>query len=729
MEEPKTEEDSKLEEGKEVWTTENDSNGNETNLSNRYFETTCQTKDCLRAAANLLQSMDRTVDPCDDFYKFTCGNWAEEHPKPDSSSSYDWFNEKQSKILRKIRSFLQSNVTREEPTSVSQAKIMYRACMDIVAMDKLGLQPVIDYLKKWRLPSTPTILNVTDNHVVQYLNYSFDWVQSIAVIKKQFGGDLIIGFDIFPDPTNRTIMRIVVGTPESEAILPFKTKYEKILAKAERKQVLDEVDDDEDNESVEAYKQYIAEVMATLVFYDNPSMDLEKHIPNMKTAAETILKISKTIHEMNKEAENSTVKIDNDPLADLVFITARELQNHTDSLILPKSVPIWKKYMDILFGQFKEVQLDLNSELLLTSKPDIMYLQNVVKYLSELPALDIELYIWWNVVEELVLHTTSDIRKLHNEYARKITKLEGGISRSEYCTGGVNKLLGMAVSYAIATPDFLIHTRPKVVTMLNNIREAFNNLVRETTWMDDGTKCSTLEKSNAMDSLIGFPDWIVQPGKLDSFYSGIKCNETTHLKNMMTVVQWEMERKLRMFKMTDEYQWATTPTNVNAFHTFQSNAISRMFDKEGNLRQWWTNKTIHEYVNRTGCFINQYNGYYLPEISEYINGELTLGENIADNGGLREAFHAYQLYKDTFGYEPKLPGFEDYTHEQLLFISFGNLWCETQTMSSIKWAQQDTHSPGRIRLLGVLSNSPEFSDTFKCKRGSGMYPLQRCRIW
>lgn len=295
---------------------------------------------------------------------------------------------------------------------------------------------------------------------------------------------------------------------------------------------------------------------------------------------------------MNKQAENSTGKNETDPLSDLVFITASDLQNQTDSLISPKSVPIWKKYMDILFGQFKEVQLDLNTELLLTSNPDIMYLQNVVKYISATPALDIELYIWWNVVEELVLHTTSDIRKLHNEYARKITKLEGGISRSEYCTGGVNKLLGMAVSYAIASPDFLIYTRPKVEMMLNNIREAFNNLVRETTWMDDGTKCSTLEKSIAMDSLIGFPDWILQSGKLDRFYNGIKCNETTHLKNMMNVVQWEMERKLRLFKMTDEFQWATTPTNVNAFHTFQSNAISEL-----NIFGSFSNATQIESLN------------------------------------------------------------------------------------------------------------------------------------
>lgn len=88
-------------------------------------------------------------------------------------------------------------------------------------MEKIGLQPVINYLKKFRLPSTPTYLNVTENNFVNYLNYSFDWVQSIAILKKHFSGDLIIGFDIFPDPTNRTTMRIVVGTPEPDTILPL----------------------------------------------------------------------------------------------------------------------------------------------------------------------------------------------------------------------------------------------------------------------------------------------------------------------------------------------------------------------------------------------------------------------------------------------------------------------------------------------------------------------------
>lgn len=148
------------------------------------------------------------------------------------------------------------------------------------------------------------------------------------------------------------------------------------------------------------------------------------------------------------------------------------------------------------------------------------------------------------------------------------------------------------------------------------------------------------------------------------------------------------------------------------------------------MRQWWTNRTIHEYVNRTKCFIKQYSNYTLPFINEHINGELTLGENIADNGGLREAYLAYQKYIHQMGNEPNLPGFQNYTHNQLFFISFGNLWCESTTIEASRWALEDSHCPGRIRLKGVLQNSFEFASTFKCKKGSGMNPqTDRCRIW
>lgn len=262
-------------------------------------------------------------------------------------------------------------------------------------------------------------------------------------------------------------------------------------------------------------------------------------------------------------------------MSSLLNINIDELQNATDRIIAPKTLPIWNEYLSILFENVTNPPMDYSSHLVLTSKPDVYYLEYLMSYVLELPENELELYIWWTIVEEMVLHTTSDIRKLHNEYAKSVTHLEGTTPRSLYCTSGVNQLMGMGVSYSIAKSNFLSETKPKVQTMIDNIRYAFDNIVYEINWMDSGTKCSTLEKSRAMRSLIGFPEWILEPEKLDEFYIGVEFNQSTHLKNMMNVLEWQMNEKFKSLNQTEKLDWATTPTNVNAFHTFQANAISK----------------------------------------------------------------------------------------------------------------------------------------------------------
>lgn len=155
----------------------------------------------------------------------------------------------------------------------------------------------------------------------------------------------------------------------------------------------------------------------------------------------------------------------------------------------------------------------------------------------------------------------------------------------------------------------------------------------------------------------------------------------------------------------------------------------RHYDSDGNLREWWTNETISEYTEKTQCFIDHYNTYYEDEIDEYIDGELTLGENIADNGGLREAFGAYRIWKARHDQEPLLPGFTQLTHEQLLFLAFAHLWCESYNAASLKWMLEDSHSPSHVRLQAVLRNSKEFSAAWNCPVGSNMNPSKKCHLW
>lgn len=143
-------------------------------------------------------------------------------------TSNDWFREKQASIIRKLRQFLQQNVTANEPEAVTKVKLMYQACMDTEHMDNLQMEPLLHLLKQLQLPFIPESFNVTlSERLKQIFNNNnnprttFNWITSVVRIKQYLGMDLIIGFDIFPDPINRTIKRIAFGTPETDSALPL----------------------------------------------------------------------------------------------------------------------------------------------------------------------------------------------------------------------------------------------------------------------------------------------------------------------------------------------------------------------------------------------------------------------------------------------------------------------------------------------------------------------------
>ena len=166
-------------------------------------------------------------------------------------------------------------------------------------------------------------------------------------------------------------------------------------------------------------------------------------------------------------------------------------------------------------------------------------------------------------------------------------------------------------------------------------------------------------------------------------------------------------------------------------HGFDSNGRKR--DKKGRMIPWWTNETVDQFVQRADCFVRQYENFEVPELvskdTNHLNGTKTLGENIADNGGIREAFRAYQTYLKLNGPEFKLPGLEKYTSEQLFFISYAQIWCSNVTPESLKnQILNGVHSPGRYRVRGPLSNSEDFAEHFNCPQGP-MNPPDKCVIW
>jgi len=161
--------------------------------------------------------MDDSANPCDDFFQFTCGKFDVEHPRPDSQTSHDWFTEKQAKVLREIRKQLTKKVNESDlPLPVVQSRYLFQSCLDTTAGDKLEYESIFKLLKSYNLPKIPTMITSPAD-----IDYKFDWIKSIVKIKRSLGADKLIGFEIFPDPKNRTQKYLAIGSPSPDSDLPL----------------------------------------------------------------------------------------------------------------------------------------------------------------------------------------------------------------------------------------------------------------------------------------------------------------------------------------------------------------------------------------------------------------------------------------------------------------------------------------------------------------------------
>ena len=339
--------------------------------------------------------------------------------------------------------------------------------------------------------------------------------------------------------------------------------------------------------------------------------------------------------------------------------------------------------------------------------------------------------------------------------------------RWKRCTRSTDMAMGEAVGQDWVKQNFPPNAKANMEKLVAALERALGQDIQSLPWMSDETKVQAKEKLDAIRNKIGYPEnW--------RNYSALTVKRDDYLGNLERSSDFERAHTFdKLGKPVDEKEWGMTPPTVNAYYSQSQNDINfpagilqppffdnskdpavnfggigavighemthgfddqgSKFDAKGNLRPWFTAEDRAKFTERTDCEVKEYNAFQVAE-GQNLNGKLTLGENTADNGGIRIAFQALEEVLASQEAAAK-PGYVDgkrdgYTPQQRFFISFGQLWCQNQTEQSARvLAKTDPHSSGEWRAKGTVQNFDEFGKAFGCKAGQPMMPVNACRVW
>ncbi|OAD59770.1 Endothelin-converting enzyme 1 [Eufriesea mexicana] len=666
----------------------------------------------------MLKYMDRSADPCEDFYQFACGNWAKHNPIPKDKAAYDTFEMIRESLDSVLKELLEDPVPKEPEINTDdatvKAKYLFQSCMNYEILEQRMERPLIQLLDE--LGGWPILRPDWDPE-------KFDWLLLVAQLRL-YNNDILISEWVAPDIKNSDQYVIQfdqtsLGLPTRDYFLqPSNTIY------------------------LKAYKNYLIKISTLLgASLQNATIDAEELI----------------------EFETKLAKITSSPDERR---NVSELYQRMSIGELRTLVPQinWHRYLTIVLARPTNV-----------SEPVVVYalqyIQDLVNLLSKTSPRTIANYLLWRFVRHRVNNLDDRFQDAKQKFYYILFGREQAPSRWKNCVAQVNSNMGMAVGSMFVKKYFDEKSKNDTLAMTREIQRSFRELLNQTTWIDDETKELATEKVNAMLLRIGYPDFILQSELLNERYKDVVIRPDKYFENTLNILQHltRVEQD-RLGSPVNKTLWNTAPAVVNAYYSRSKNRImfpagilqppfyhryfprslnyggigvvigheithgfddkGRLFDKDGNLHRWWKDEAIHGFHERAQCLIDQYSHYVVSEVGMQIDGMNTQGENIADNGGIKQAFRAYERWLHANGdADETLPGLIA-TGKHLFFLNFAQVWCGSMrpeaTRNKLKTA---VHSPGKFRVIGTLSNSKDFAEVFHCPLGAPMNPVNKCSVW
>jgi endothelin-converting enzyme/putative endopeptidase len=655
-----------------------------------------------------LDQLDQSVDPCTNFYAYTCKKWIAANPIPADEAFWgpdgklQLWNES---VLREVLETSSQNDPNRSPV-VQKIGDYYESCMDESGRNAKGIgaiQPELDRINAMQSKADLPAELARIHQITFSLASASDSGYRLAVF----------GFASSQDLDDAT--KVVAALDQGGLGLPDRDYYFK-----------------DDAKSVETRQQYTAYAQKLFALMGEDPATAGGH--------------AKVVMEMETALAKSSMDLvkRRDPANLDHKLTPQELNALTPSFS-------WGAY-------FKPLNPPATVHYLVAT-PD--FLKGANQLIEEQSLENWKTYLRWNLVNVSASRLSDAFVQENFEfYGHKLYGQKELDPLWKRCVRGVDRDLGEALGQAYVERAFGSDAKARMLKLVNELTDAMVVDIQNLDWMTPETKKQALVKLRGIEDKIGYPNhW--------RDYSSLQIVRDDDAGNIYRASAFEFHRQLeKIGKPVDRGEWGMTPPTVNAYYDPQLNTINfpagilqppyfeksmddavnlgeigavighemthgfddegRKFDANGNLRDWWTSQDGKEFEKRAQCIDDEYSGFEaVPGVK--LNGKLTLGENTADNGGTRIA---YMAFEKTLAPEQKTEKLGGLTPEQRFFIAYGESWCGAWTPELLRMvAQTNPHSPNEFRVNGVVSNMPEFQQAFGCKKGQAMVRENACHVW
>lgn len=647
-----------------------------------------------------IKNMDNSIKPTDDFYRFVNGNWLKNNPIPASESRWGSFNELNDKNTAKLKIILNEAAADKNALAGSNRQKIgdfYSLAMDSIKLNKEGAAPLKDEFA--------TILNIKSSQ---------DLIKAVAHLHSIGIGPMFSGY-IGQDPKISTEYITQVG--QGGIGLPDRDYYTKT-----------------DERTLGIQKAYLEHMKNMFVLLGDKSEVAEKN-------AQTVFNIETNF------AKGSMTKVElRDPEKQYNKKTLKELTELTPAFN-------WDIY-------FSSVGIK-NISNVIVAQPDFFAALNTS--MKTISIEDWKTYLRWCLIDATANKLSDNFVNEHFKfYGTKLMGVPALKPRWKRALEATDNCLGDALGQLFVEKHFTESSKKRVGEMVKNLIAAYRVRIASRDWMSEETKKQANFKLDKIMLKLGFPDkW--------KDYSSLAINRDSYVKNFIHANTYSFNEMInKLGKPIDRAEWGMTPPTINAYYNPSMNEIvfpagimqpiffnpeaddavnygimgaiighelthgfddeGCQFDADGNLKNWWTDADKANFKKKTDMVVKQYNDYVAVD-NVHVNGELTLGENIADLGGLTISYYALKKSLEGKPVPAKIDGF---TSEQRFFLAWAQGWRNNVRPEFLKnMVQTNPHAPENFRGNGPLSNMQEFYDAFGVKEGDKMYrpKAERAEIW